>query len=50
MANCISFEELQTQMFDLFYARDLAGAFAVAESASRLYPDRLPKTAYWKAC
>jgi predicted esterase len=50
MANCISFEELQTQMFDLFYARDLAGAFAVAESASRLYPDRLPKTVYWKAC
>ena len=50
MANCISFEELQTQMFDLFYSRDLAGAFAVAESASRLYPDRLPKTAYWKAC
>lgn len=50
MANCISFEELQTQMFDLFYARDLAGAFAVAESASWLYPDRLPKTAYWKAC
>ena len=50
MADCISFEELQAQMFDLFYARDLAGAFAVAESASRLYPDRLPKTAYWKAC
>jgi len=50
MANCISFEELQAQMFDLFYARDLAGALAVAESASRLYPDRLPKTAYWKAC
>ena len=50
MANCIPFEELQTQMFDFYYARDLGGAFAVAQSASRLYPDRPTKTAYWKAC
>ena len=50
MARRISFDELQAQMFDLYLAHDLAGAFEVAESVSRLYPDRSTKTAYWKAC
>jgi len=50
MANRIPFEELQTQMFDLYLAHDLAGALEAAESASGLYPDKSTKTAYWKAC
>ncbi len=50
MAERVSFEELQTQMFDLYFAHDLAGALEAAESTSRLHPDRTTKTAYWKAC
>ena len=45
MAERVSFEELQTQMFDLYFAHDLAGALEAAESTSRLHPDRTTKTA-----
>ncbi|MCR4426192.1 MAG: hypothetical protein NUW23_08410 [Firmicutes bacterium] len=50
MADHASFEELQAWMFDLYAAKDFAGALEIAESAARSYPDRTTKTAYWRAC
>jgi predicted esterase len=45
-----SFEDLATQMFEHYGAGDLHKALAVAESASLQYPEKVAKTAYWKAC
>ena len=45
-----SFDDLATQMFEHYGTGDLHSALAVAESASRQYPEKVTKTAYWKAC
>lgn len=45
-----SFEDLATQMFNYYSTGDLRKALAVADSASLQYPEKVAKTAYWKAC
>jgi len=45
-----SFEDLATQMFYYYSTGNLNKALAVAESASLQYPEKVTKTAYWKAC
>ena len=45
-----SFDDLATQMFEHYGTGDLHKALAVAKSASLQYPEKVTKTAYWKAC